>query len=104
MSEEREWPPPEIELHDAGHGVFWSKYVDSEGNWIGVLKWHICQDSEDRLVPGSVFFDTAPTGLTQPEAARWHVVKEDPLTLSPSLICRTCGLHGYFTDGHWVPV
>ena len=31
----------------------------------------------------------------------WTVVKLDPLTLTPSLLCRICGDHGYITDGKW---
>jgi len=31
-----------------------------------------------------------------------HVVKsEDPLTITPSIVCPDCGLHGFVTDGVW---
>lgn len=33
----------------------------------------------------------------------WHVHQWEPLTLHPSLLCDTCGLHGYIRDGVWVP-
>lgn len=33
----------------------------------------------------------------------WHVHQWEPLTLHPSLLCDTCGLHGYIRDGKWVP-
>jgi hypothetical protein len=33
----------------------------------------------------------------------WDVVSESPLTLSPSLLCRICGHHGFIRDGKWVP-
>ena|ERR1035437_6435042 len=32
----------------------------------------------------------------------WKVLQLEPLTLSPSLLCRTCGDHGYITNGKWV--
>lgn len=32
-----------------------------------------------------------------------EVVTADPLTLTPSLLCDTCGLHGFIRDGRWVP-
>jgi hypothetical protein len=32
----------------------------------------------------------------------WEVLQDDPLTLSPSLLCRACGDHGYVRDGRWV--
>jgi len=42
------------------------------------------------------------------DGARWTVVSETPLTLSPSLVCDTtrggCGLHGFVRDGHWFRV
>ena len=103
MTEERTWPPADVELFDAGHGVFWSKYVDSTEAWIGILHWHYCQDPE-RLTPNGIHFDTAQH--LPPEYPRWTVVNPEPaaLTLSPSVLCRTCGAHGYFTNGQWVPV
>ena len=33
----------------------------------------------------------------------WVVEQEEPLTLSPSVLCRTCGNHGFVRDGKWVP-
>ncbi len=32
----------------------------------------------------------------------WELVSWDPLTLSPSLLCRSCGDHGFIRDGKWV--
>jgi len=32
-----------------------------------------------------------------------EVVQADPLTLSPSLKCRTCGAHGRVRQGKWEP-
>lgn len=34
----------------------------------------------------------------------WHVESMDPLTLSPSLLCRACGSHGFIREGRWVGV
>lgn len=33
----------------------------------------------------------------------WQVQSWEPLTLTPSLLCRTCGNHGFIRDGKWVP-
>lgn len=30
----------------------------------------------------------------------WDVVNEEPLTLTPSVLC-SCGWHGFITDGKW---
>lgn len=32
----------------------------------------------------------------------WEVVSEEPLTLSPSLLCRACGHHGFIRVGRWI--
>jgi hypothetical protein len=33
----------------------------------------------------------------------WKVESWEPLTLSPSLLCRECGDHGFVRKGKWVP-
>jgi hypothetical protein len=33
----------------------------------------------------------------------WQVIKDNSLTLQPSIQCSTCTFHGFITDGHWVP-
>lgn len=33
----------------------------------------------------------------------WTVMQREPLTLSPSLLCRACAHHGFITNGKWVP-
>ena len=32
----------------------------------------------------------------------WDLISKEPLTLSPSLLCRACGDHGFIRDGRWV--
>lgn len=34
--------------------------------------------------------------------ATWDVAKDEPLTLTPSILCRGCGDHGFITGGKWV--
>ena len=34
--------------------------------------------------------------------ATWVVEQEQPLTLSPSILCRVCGDHGFVRQGRWV--
>lgn len=36
-------------------------------------------------------------------APYWTVVSDEPLTLTPSLLCPACGDHGWVKDGRWVP-
>ena len=61
---------------------------------IGLIEFH-------RLPGGSwcegvVHFKGAGEG--HPE---WDIIQDDPLTLSPSILCRTCGSHGYIEGGRW---
>ena len=32
----------------------------------------------------------------------WTVVTKEPLTVSPSILCWKCGLHGFWREGKWV--
>ena len=32
----------------------------------------------------------------------WDVLCEEPLTLSPSVLCRACGDHGFVREGKWI--
>jgi hypothetical protein len=78
---------------DIGHGVSVQKrYLD--GVLHGIAYRHTCNGRPD-----------SPDFLSvKPEwADGWNVVSLDPLTLSPSVLCRTCQLHGFIRDGRWVP-
>lgn len=35
------------------------------------------------------------------QIATWTVESENPLTLSPSVLCRVCGDHGFVRAGRW---
>ena len=34
--------------------------------------------------------------------ATWKLEQTDPVTLSPSLLCRVCGDHGFVRNGKWI--
>ena len=38
--------------------------------------------------------------VVAPRITKHTIVSDDPLTVTPSLLC-SCGLHGYVTDGVW---
>jgi Family of unknown function (DUF6527) len=61
---------------------------------IGLIESHQLPDG--RWCEGSVMFKGRGGG--SPE---WAIVLEDPLTLTPSILCRTCGSHGYIEGGRW---
>lgn len=33
----------------------------------------------------------------------WELVAAQPLEVSPSLLCRACGVHGFIRNGRWQP-
>jgi hypothetical protein len=66
--------------------VWWHRSAKSETGWCaGGLAWR----------------NPAPERLG--ETALWTLHSREPLTLSPSLLCLTCGAHGFIRDGKWQP-
>ena len=63
------------------------------GKLAGLDYWHPCRDGKE--APGFIPLDDGARG--------WTLGKLDPLTVSPSLLCRACGHHGFIRDGRWVP-
>ena len=99
-----------------------------DDDWVNIghehaisLRWvEIKQHGESRLIMGGLLdrhagcargidgwipFANAEEPLG-PDPHGWTVENWDPehLTLSPSLLCMTCGDHGYIRDGAWVAV
>lgn len=66
------------------------RFLDGEAH--GLYYEHPCAGG--KLAPGWVPF----TG-----EYRWEVQQSDPLTITPSLLCRVCGHHGFVRNGKWVP-
>lgn len=52
---------------------------------------------------GTVCKDYIPVKSDPSDIHGWDLVSEVPLTVSPSLLCRVCGHHGFIRDGRWVP-
>ena len=68
----------------------------------GGIHIHPCPDGSGYCV-GSITFDGEVQRKVDPrELARWTVHSLDPLSLSPSLLCRGRGSHGFIRDGKWV--
>ena len=51
----------------------------------------------------AVTFDLPETRQHFDGQALWKIESPDPLTLSPSILCRRCGDHGFIRNGKWVP-
>ncbi len=84
---------------DIGHGVTISFY-EYKGVRAGLIEEHPSPKSESGRCSGAVAFRIPENPGASPA---WDVISADPLTLSPSLLCRTCGHHGWIRDGKWVP-
>jgi hypothetical protein len=100
---ERATSPRDYGVEDAidiGGGVQISFVVDRDENRVGVHTWHDC---ETDYSAGYVPFDTDAGRLVHPNGPRWTVESSVPLTLSPSILCGSCGLHGFIRAGEWVP-
>lgn len=96
--------PLEVFGLDLGHGVFFAPHTAqwADGETVGGIVWHTHADGS--ICGGGISFQHSPTA-SERERARplWSVVSFDPLTLTPSVLDSTCGLHGFIADGVWVP-
>lgn len=83
----------ETEYVDIGHGVqVQRRYMD--GVLAGVAYNHPnCVAGEGSWIP-------VGAGTDRHE---WTLLSEEPLTLSPSLLCPVCQHHGFIQNGVWVP-
>jgi hypothetical protein len=86
---------------DIGHRVYITN-LWRDGKRVGLIETHDRPDGGGRC-SGSVMFDLPAVRESFPGHAVWTVESWAPLTLSPSLLCRTCGHHGFIRAGSWVP-
>jgi Family of unknown function (DUF6527) len=54
----------------------------------------LCGDGVTRLIPARNYVLSIPP---------WSMDADAPLTLSPSILCEACQLHGHFRAGVWEP-
>jgi hypothetical protein len=102
------------DLTEIGHGVgyiFTAWAPDRELNpqyegiadvdRYGLIYWHAAPDGSE--CGGGLTFESKTASEIAPDAPKWTVESWEPLTLSPSILCRTCGHHGWIRNGEWVP-
>lgn len=68
------------------------------GGFEGHVLWsHDCINSE-----GNAW--RAETILPYRTPEGWSLVSVDPITVTPSVLCKSCGTHGFITNGKWISV
>lgn len=101
-------PPP----LDFGYGVRgrWYNGRREGDEHVGLLYSHPMPNPPvpGRRCMGSILFDTPAAREAIPEHfakghAAWQLNSLEPLDVSPSLLCVTCGHHGFIRNGAWVP-
>jgi hypothetical protein len=83
---------------DLGHDVriMFTTRAGSEVR-TGLVESHPGPNGEECC--GSVTFDVPEAeGISGP---RWRLVSLEPLHIEPSILCRTCGHHGFIRNGRW---
>lgn len=99
MEDEAKTPTcTETEYVDIGHGVEVQRRF-MNGVLAGVAYNHRRPDGSECPVGNGSWIPVS----SNPDRHAWTLVAEDPLTLSPSLLCPACQHHGFIQDGRWVP-
>jgi len=122
MTARRTTPEPDVDLGD-GHALTFTSWkpADNPGNRdtfgtpvpclerAGAVIHHRRPDgSECPAVAGpmaryaSIHFDLPEQRPWWDASSLWQVESWDPLTISPSILCLTCGDHGFVRLGRWV--
>jgi hypothetical protein len=101
--------PGREDEHDLGQGHSFAWYSDEQGVF-GLIEHHPPgpdAQSGARMCGGYVAWrqPVPPNGHT---AVNHQLIagapgEEASLTVAPSLLCRTCGNHGFIREGRWVP-
>lgn len=99
---------------DAGGGFSYSPFYLDEAhtNMSGIWEWHNCpafREKFDRAKEQGVFgpgdeYKDMPGSAT---VGKWRFTNtDDPerLTIEPSIMCRSCGFHGFLRNGRWEAV
>lgn len=102
-----EQPSSHSELTDLGCGVWaeWWSLIGQE-NW-AVVEHHWCWAAEAIVPDAYGYWAMGSVPVQAPQGTSWSMESGslgsfEQLTLSPSILCTRCGLHGWIRDGHWV--
>ena len=78
-------------------------FSEYRGETAGIQEYH--QKADGQWCAGWIAFagTSWANSFKDPPITTWTVIQREPLTLSPSILCRSCGSHGHITNGRWVP-
>jgi hypothetical protein len=100
--------------HDIGHNHYfrflsWKPDRDLNPQYDGIPDIDKCggiihhKSNDGTWCASAIHFDTEDVRKVFKPDHLWKVESWEPLTLSPSLLCRRCGDHGFIRDGKWIP-
>lgn len=88
-----------IAWRDIGHGIEIAEFTEPGHDGPAGLLWrHGCTADPRGPESGG---DSVPFSPPWPDG--WTVEQREPLTISPSVLCRACGRHGFIRGGRWCP-
>lgn len=88
-----EWFKKDVEL-DENHILQWT-YIEGEKEPAGCLFAHH-KPGGGWCIGGFQWKPRQPGPL-------WELHSLEPLHVEPSILCHTCGEHGFIRDGKWIP-
>lgn len=83
-----------------GHKIKFTNYKDDP--CAGLRDKHLRPDNGQECQGFIAIKDGAWANEFNGDIPKWAMESKDPLTLSPSILCRTCGDHGFIREGKWV--
>jgi hypothetical protein len=87
-------PRVSFTLDEGGKSLRWVHQCESETG-----HWWLAETGNDRPALLPLHYTDSYRGGT----AHWDLVQPEPLTVTPSILCDECGVHGFITNGEWVP-
>lgn len=89
----------EIDLGD-GHRMIFSEYNGEKRVGANILHPPVAGKCDGN---GWVAFEGRSWAAAfEHKIDTWKVESEEPFTISPSVLCRACGDHGFVRNGKWV--
>ena len=77
---------------------FWFDHECSDVGAEWAAKGHPLDAAAIEHFQGARNHTRLPTGPNN-----WKIVTNSPLTISPSILCGQCGVHGFWQADQWVP-